>query len=113
MARASGPDASLLGMVLLSWLYLGIMWVLSLGLLALELAALVDALRRPPAAFEAHFKKTKGFWLALLAGAALVGVLSLPGVARLGIFIMMLAVIPAGVYLTDVKPALGGRSAGW
>lgn len=100
-------------MVILSWMYGALIWALSLGLLAVEMVALLDAMRRPPAAFEANFKKTKQFWLAILGVAVLIGVLSLPAVAGLGIFITMAAVIPAGVYLTDVKPSIEGRARGW
>ncbi|THJ65028.1 DUF2516 family protein [Arthrobacter echini] len=85
---------------------------LVLGLLALgiEIWALADCLRRPSAAFEAAFKRTKGFWLALTIGAVVVGLLSVLG--RSGGFnlFQLIAIIAACVYLADVKPAVSQTS---
>jgi hypothetical protein len=66
---------------------------LGLAALGLEAWAFVDALRRRPDAFVAADKRTKGFWL-FVTFTSIVGMLGL------------LAVIAAGVYLADVKPAL-------
>ncbi|MGM0384720.1 MAG: DUF2516 family protein [Actinomycetota bacterium] len=88
-------------------------WVLALALLAVELYALVDAAGRPTRAFLAAFKRTKTFWVALLAVMAVLGFLSLPiSGFGLGLFGMMLAVVPAGIYLTDVRPNLPRRTSG-
>jgi len=67
--------------------------------------ALVDALRRPAAAFVAHGKLTKPIWCAILAVATLVS---------LGGFISLfgsIALVAGIVYLVDVKPAVTGTSS--
>ena len=81
-------------------------WIaLALGVaaLAVEIWAFVDALRRRPDAFVAADKRTKGFWLVLLGVAAAIGFVFL---ASVGNMLGLLAVVAAGVYLADVKPAL-------
>lgn len=88
---------------------------LALGFIALgiEVWALADCVRRPGAAFEGAFKRTKGFWLALTGGAVLVGLLSalssLNGLGGFNLF-QLVAVIAACVYLADVKPAVSQTS---
>lgn len=84
----------------------------ALGLVALgiEVWALADCVRRPGTAFEAAFKRTKGFWLALTGGAVVVGVLSvLGGGGGFNVF-QLIAIIAACVYLADVKPAVSQTS---
>lgn len=81
---------------------------------ALEVWALVDALRRPGSAFESADKRTKGFWAGVLAVAVVVGFLGIPpplGVSGLTFFILI-AVVPAGIYLADVRPAVARYSRG-
>ncbi len=85
--------------------------VLVLGVLALgcEVFAMVDALRHRPDAYIAAGKRTKTFWLIVLAVAVVIGVITLTNV--LG-FVGIIAFVAAAVYLTDVRPALrqvGGR----
>lgn len=80
-----------------------VLLVLGVGALLLEGYAVLDAVRRRPDAFVAADKRTKGFWLALLVVALLVGFVSLSG--ALSIF-GLIAIVIAGVYLADVKPAL-------
>ncbi|MFC3298291.1 DUF2516 family protein [Arthrobacter agilis] len=81
---------------------------LALGLVALgiEVWALSDCLRRPKTAFEAAFKRTKGFWLALTGGAVVVGLLSALGSNGGFNLFQLVAIIAACVYLADVKPAV-------
>lgn len=85
---------------------------LALGLVALgvEVWALADCVRRPGTSFEAAFKRTKGFWLALTAGSVVVGLLSV--LASRGGFnlFQLVAIIAACVYLADVKPAVSQTS---
>lgn len=86
---------------------------LALALVAfgLEAWALVDAARRPPTAFAYAGKRTKNFWLVLTGVAAAVGFLAIPPPLGLGfvpLFLMLAAVVPAGVYLADVRPAVRG-----
>lgn len=89
-----------------------VMFLLGLALFGIELWALVDAARRPPAAFVAAGKRTKNFWLVLTGIAAAVGFISIPfGGGSVG-FLSFLAVVPAGVYLADVRPAVRGYSGG-
>ncbi len=98
--------------------------VLALVLFGVEVWALVDAARRPAGAFLAAGKRTKRFWLLLTGAAAAVGFIAIPPPLGLGLFtgfLQFVAVVPAGVYLADVRPAVssygGGRrpprSGGW
>ncbi|HSO64268.1 MAG TPA: DUF2516 family protein [Ornithinibacter sp.] len=94
-----------------SWIVLA----LSVVALGVEILAVVDCLRRRPDAFVAAGKRTKQFWLLVTGLAVLLGFVALGGVG----FLAIVAVIAAGVYLADVKPALdqvmgrgGGRADG-
>lgn len=75
----------------------GFMMLVSLAVLAIEIFALVDAAIRPDRAYRAADKQTKVFWLAILAGAILLG--RLP-------FIGLIAIVASIVYLVDVRPRL-------
>lgn len=79
-----------------------IVLALSIAALGIEVYALVDCLRRRPDAFTAAGKRSKGFWLAVTGVAVLLGVVALGGLGLLAI----VAIVAAGVYLADVKPAL-------
>lgn len=90
--------------------------ILALVAVGLELWALVDCARHRANAFEATGKRTKGFWLALTGGAALIGVISLlssgGGIfGTLGLF-GLAAVVAASVYLADVRPAVKDAGRG-
>lgn len=74
--------------------------LVSLGLLALKVWALVDCLIRPAAAFELHGKLTKVIWAVILVLAVLFGGIGLLGIA---------GTVAAIVYLVDVRPAVSGR----
>ncbi|WP_226346363.1 DUF2516 family protein [Agilicoccus flavus] len=78
--------------------------LLALGVaaLALEMYALVDALRYPKEAYPAAGKLTKAGWVGILAVATAVGVVTVGYVMGFGV----LGVVAAGVYLADVRPAL-------
>lgn len=100
------------------YLFLG----LSLVGVALEVWALVHAVRTPVRGFEAADKRTKTFWVAVLAVAVAVGFLGIPpplGFSPLPVLFVLLAVVPAGIYLADVRPAVqrysgrGGGSNRW
>jgi len=80
--------------------------VLIYGLLALRTWALVDCLTRKVAAFPAVDKLTKPAWVAMLAVADVLGYL-LP----LGFF-TVITVLPASIYLADVRPAVREISEG-
>ncbi|ANS79997.1 hypothetical protein SGUI_2601 [Serinicoccus hydrothermalis] len=77
--------------------------VLSLGLFAMMIWALVDCLRTRQDAFAAAGKRTKTFWSLITGGAALLGFISIGNV--LSIF-TVISVVAAGVYLADVRPAV-------
>lgn len=83
--------------------------LLALVAFGIEAWALVDAARRPAAAFTYAGKRTKNFWLVLTGAAAAVGFLGIPpplGMAIVPVFLTLAAVVPAGVYLADVRPAV-------
>ncbi|TLM82018.1 DUF2516 family protein [Pseudarthrobacter sp. NamE5] len=93
-----------------------VFFTLALVALGLELWALVDCARHRANAYEATGKRTKGFWLALTGGAALVGVFSFLGggggfFSTLGLF-GLAAVVAASVYLADVRPAVKDAGRG-
>ena len=90
-------------------LYLWTDRVLVYGLLALRAWALIDCLTRKVAAFPAVDKLTKPAWVAMLLICTLLGY---PYLLPLGVF-TLITVLPACIYLTDVRPAVreitGGR----
>lgn len=98
------------------WLFL----LLSLIVLGVAVWALIDCLRAKPVEFQRAFKRTKGFWTGITIGAAAVAFLSIPYPWGLGfpIFLQLIAVTAAAVYLADVRPALkdarrgGNRNSG-
>ncbi|MPV37230.1 DUF2516 family protein [Georgenia subflava] len=89
-----------------------VMLALSLVLFALELWALIDAARRPSAAFVAADKRTKNFWLVLTGIAAAIGFISIPLQGGGFSFLQFAAVVPAGIYLADVRPAVSSYGGG-
>lgn len=101
-----------------------VLFALHLIVFAMCAVGLVDAARHAPAAYASAGKQTKGFWLALLAGATAVAFVGLPwpvGIGELR-FLAVVAAVVAGVYLADVRPAVrrytsgggaGRRRGGW
>lgn len=95
-----------------------IFFVLAVALLAVEVWALVNALRFRPDAYTAAGKRSKTFWGVLTGVAVLLGFLSLPnpiGGGGSSMLFMLAGVVIAGVFLTDVLPALKrvmGRAQG-
>ena len=90
------------------WIVLG----LSVAALGVELYALFDCVRRRADAFTAAGKRTKPFWLLVTGVAALLGIVAVGGFPGL---LAIIAIVAAGVYLADVKPALDqvmGRGQG-
>ncbi len=79
--------------------------MLALGVLALgmELFALVDAMRHNAKTYLVAEKRTKNFWLIVLAVCAAVGIITVTSVLNM---FGLLAVVGAGVYLADVRPEL-------
>jgi len=75
-------------------------WV---AVVALSVFGLVDALRHRPEAFVAAGKASKTIWLFVLGAAVALSMVSYPNPFQMtGI----LAVVGAGVYAADVRPAL-------
>jgi len=92
----------------------GLLGIISLGVLCLQVFALVDAAIRPAQVFPAAEKQTKQFWLIILGLATawqlFFGLFS-------GLFIGIIGLIAVIVYIVDVRPAVrslgrGGRSQG-
>jgi hypothetical protein len=77
--------------------------IFGVGGLVLAVFGLVDALRHRPDAFTAAGKRSKNFWLAVLGVAV---ALSFYSVLSPFSMVWILAVVGAGVYLADVRPAL-------
>lgn len=73
------------------------------GVAVLSVFGLVDALRHRPDAFTAADKKTKNFWLAILGVCVALSLFLFPAPFSLQ---WILAVVGAGVYAVDVRPAL-------
>ena len=71
--------------------------------LALALFGLIDALRHRPDAFTAAGKASKNIWLGVLGLAVALSFYSVFNPFSLP---WILAVVGAGVYLADVRPAL-------
>ncbi|MEU9834917.1 DUF2516 family protein [Streptosporangium sp. NPDC048047] len=88
-----------------------IFWVLSIAAFAMSAWALFHAVRTSAQAFAVAGKKSKKFWLIVLGLAALFSFASAVGYFGIGLgqlnIFAIAAVIAAGIYLADVKPAVG------
>jgi len=94
----------------LYWLF----WVLGVAALVVEAWALVDAIRRPGAAFPAAGKQTKPLWLVILGVSVAIGLYGVTyggGFSPLNI-LEVAAFIAAAIYLTDVRPKVREMGAG-
>ena len=80
----------------------GLLMVLFVGVLALQLWALVDCITRKAPAFPAAGKLTKPTWI-LLTAVAVAPVALLQDVTNLLAYI---GIIVSSVYLADVRPAV-------
>lgn len=77
--------------------------VVGVAVFAMMVWALVDCARTRADAFPAAGKRTKQFWLLLTGGATLIGFIFLANPFNL---FNLVAVVAAGVYHADVKPAV-------
>jgi hypothetical protein len=89
----------------------GLLLVLGVAAFAVEVFALVDSLRYSNEQYYAAGKRNKAFWTAMTGSAAAVGFLTLPPpIGRYPAgplsFLGLVAIVIAGVYLTDVRPSL-------
>jgi len=78
----------------------GAFLVIFFGIVLVKLFALIDAATRPAAGFVYHDKKTKQFWLLVLALALVTSYFG---------FLSIIGLVAALVYLVDVRPALLSR----
>jgi hypothetical protein len=76
--------------------------LLGLAALAMEVFALVDALRHRAEEFTAAGKLTKQIWMLILVVAVAIGFVTASNPLGIGI----LPVVAGAVYLADVRPAL-------
>ena len=84
-----------------------VFFVLHLVVLVICVVALVDAARRPAAAFVSAGKRTKNFWVAVTAAAAAVSFVAMPPTGIAGLrFLVLIAAVAGIVYLVDVRPAV-------
>lgn len=86
-----------------------VLLLLGIGALALTGFAAIDASRFRSSLYPAIGRQTKIFWVAILAVAFLIAIVSLYN--ALG-FLNVLGVIAAAVYLADVRPKLQEVSGG-
>lgn len=90
-----------------------VLLILGIGALGLTGFAAVDAARFRANLYPAVGRQTKVFWVAILAVAFMVAIVSFN--YALG-FLNVLGVVAAGIYLADVRPKLqqvsGGRGSG-
>lgn len=92
----------------LAWIF----WVLAVAAFAVEVWALVEAIRTRPDAFIAAGKQNKRLWLIILGFANLFGFAAVVQfLPALSIFTIA-AFIAAGIYLADVRPAVRGMGRG-
>jgi hypothetical protein len=77
--------------------------VFGVAAMVLSVFGLVDALRHRPDAFTAAGKRSKNFWLVVLGVAVALSFYSVLSPFSLP---WILAVVGAGVYAADVRPAL-------
>ena len=81
--------------------------VLGVIVFAVQVVALVDAIRRPAHAYTSEGKLSKPIWLGILGVAAVFGLLGLPpSFITASSFLNVIAVVPAIVYWADVRPRL-------
>ncbi|MDW4907862.1 DUF2516 family protein [Streptomyces sp. ADMS] len=83
--------------------FAGFLWLLSVALILFSGFALIDAATRREDAYRAADKKTKPFWLIVLALAFVVNL-----IFNILSFLPIIGLIATIVYMVDVRPALRG-----
>jgi len=76
--------------------------LLGLAALGMEIFALIEAVRHPASAYSAAEKLTKNAWVAITGIAVLIGFIGLQNPLGIG----LIAIVAAGVFLADVRPAI-------
>ena len=94
-----------------------VFFVFAVGAFAFEVWALIDALRYPAGSFTAAGKQSKQLWGVVLAVAAAVGFLGLPGPIGLALtnplgLLSLAGIAAAGIYTANVRPALRATGRG-
>ncbi|WP_198655535.1 DUF2516 family protein [Streptomyces geranii] len=87
--------------------FAGFMWLLSMALILFSGFALIDAAVRREDAYRAADKKTKPFWLIVLALAFVVNL-----IFNILSFLPIIGLVATIVYMVDVRPALRGLPGG-
>lgn len=77
----------------------GLLWVISLVLLAMAVFAFIDGAMRRTDAYPAAGKQTKPFWLIILGLTIAVNIYPI-------VFLQIAGLIATIVYIVDVRPAL-------
>lgn len=85
------------------WLFLAF----GLGCLAISVVALIKCLPKNAQRFEAAFKRTKGFWMAMTGGAVALSFFGMIG-GPFGFLFPVIGACMASVYLADVDPEVSG-----
>lgn len=82
--------------------------VLAIGAFAIEVFALVEAIRTPAQAFTNAGKLSRQAWLAIVGVATAVGFLALPfpGFISPMNFLAIIAAVAAIIFVVDVRPAV-------
>ncbi|SEJ09728.1 DUF2516 family protein [Demequina mangrovi] len=99
-----------------------LVWALSAATLAACAWGLIDAARRPEAAFTSAGKWSKTIWLIILGVATALAFISMPALPFLNIlgangggvlwFGGLAAIVAAAIYFADVRPKLGSGGFG-
>ncbi|GAB3063466.1 DUF2516 family protein [Sediminivirga luteola] len=87
-----------------NWLYL----LMFTAIFAVNVVALVEALRYPAENYQAADKRTKRFWGLILGACTLVAFISVPITtgARVPALLSFGTLVGAGIFWFDVRPAI-------
>ena len=91
-------------MTIVALIFLGLQLAIAVG----ALVGLIDAARRPSAAFIAAGKLTKPAWVAILAVSAVVAYFF----GLNGFLLGLVAAVATIVYFVDVRPAVNAATRG-
>ncbi len=102
----SGRVATLEGMELIAGFQRMIFLALTVAAFGVQLWAFVDSLRYKDDNYRAVDKQSKKFWVIILAVGLALALIALPPLGMSMIFLNLLALVAAIVYLTDVRPKI-------
>ncbi len=98
--------ATLVGMELIADFQRLVFLALTVAAFGVQLWAFVDALRYKDENYRAVDKQSKKFWVILLGVGLALALIALPPLGQSIIFLNLLALVGAIVYLTDVRPKI-------